>query len=94
VDVSETGSEADLRDRAVASLKRKQAFKGTLLAYVLINAVLVLVWALSGGGEFWPGWVMGFWAIGLAFQGYDAYGRGHDITEHEVADEMERMRGR
>ena len=78
---------------AVASLKRKHAFKQMLAAYVVINAFLVLVWAVSGGGEFWPIWVMGFWGIGVAFSAYAAYNRRDAISDHEVDREMTRLRG-
>jgi 2TM domain-containing protein len=85
-------SEEELRKEAVASIKRKQGFKQTVLAYVLVNIALVIVWAATGAGYFWPGWVIGGWGIGLAFQAYDAYGRRRTIGEDEIASEMQRLR--
>lgn len=82
---------ADLRDRAVSSLKRKQAFKQSLVAYVVVNAFMVAIWALSGGGYFWPAWVMGAWGLGLAMQCYNAYGASHGISESDVSREMARL---
>jgi hypothetical protein len=82
----------DLRDQAVASLKRKQAFKEMVVAYVIVNALLIGVWAVSGAGYFWPVWVLGGWGIGLAFSGWAAYGQSHVITETEVASEMSRIK--
>lgn len=87
------GESGDLRDQAVASIKRKQAFKQMVVAYVIVNAFLIVVWAVSGAGYFWPVWVMGGWGIGLAFAGYGAYGRRHVVTDDEVTREMTRMRG-
>jgi hypothetical protein len=36
-----------------------------LLAYVSVNAVLAVAWALSGSEAFWPGWVMLLWGTVL-----------------------------
>lgn len=33
--------------------------------YVLVHAMLVAIWALSGGGEFWPVWSLLGWGVGL-----------------------------
>jgi hypothetical protein len=34
--------------------------------YVIVNAVLVAVWAATGGGYFWPIWPMVTWAVLVA----------------------------
>jgi hypothetical protein len=85
-------SEEDLRKQAVASLHRKRAFKQTAFAYVVVNLLLVGIWAVSGAGYFWPVWVIGGWGIGLAFQGWHVYGRSRVISEDEVAREMQRLK--
>ena len=87
-----TATEDELREQAVASIKRKRDFKNTALAYVVVNIALVIIWAATGAGSFWPAWVIGGWGIGLAFQGYGAYGRKHGITEGEISEEMQRLR--
>jgi 2TM domain len=86
-------SEQDLRKEAVVSIKRKRAFKQTAITYVLVNALLIVIWAVSGAGFFWPAFVLGGWGIGLCFQGWDAYRRRRGISEDEVAQEMQRLRG-
>lgn len=86
-------SEDELREQAIDSLKRKQAFRNSLISYVLVNAVLVVIWAVSGSGYFWPVWVIGGWGIGLAFQAYHAYGRSDTVTEAQVSEEMDKLRG-
>jgi hypothetical protein len=38
---------------------------------VVVNLVLVGIWALSRGGYFWPIWVIMGWSVGLAFNAWD-----------------------
>jgi fatty acid desaturase len=87
-------TEEELRERAVASLKRKAAFRHMLFVYVVVNLVLIGIWALGGAGYFWPGWVIGGWGIAVAFQAWDVYGRRREITEDDISSEMNRLRGR
>ena len=86
-------SEEELRKQAISSLKKKQNFRNSLIAYVLVNALLIVIWGLSDDpGSFWPIWVIGGWGIGLAFQAYDAYGRRSTVTESQISEEMNRIR--
>jgi len=50
---------------------------------------VVGIWALSGGGYFWPAWVMAAWGVGIVFQVWD-YLRP-PITEVDVDAEVRRM---
>jgi hypothetical protein len=63
------------RDEAVARIKAKRAFMLNLAVYVVVNAVLVLIWfATRGDGDpFWPIWPIGFWGIGVLGQAWHAY---------------------
>jgi hypothetical protein len=47
--------------RAVAQVQRWHDFKAQVGAYLLINAVLVIIWAATGGGTFWPGISLAAW---------------------------------
>ncbi len=44
----------------------RQSFKTHLTFYLLVNALMIGIWAASGGGYFWPVWVILGWGIGLA----------------------------
>jgi hypothetical protein len=37
-----------------------------LRAYVLVNLLLLVIWAATGAGAFWPGWVLLWWGVALA----------------------------
>jgi len=58
--------EGDLRQRAIVNLKKKREFAAHLLAYVLVNAFLVAIWAVTSDGTlFWPIFPILGWGIGL-----------------------------
>jgi class 3 adenylate cyclase len=44
----------------------RQSFKINLTLYVLVNVLLIGIWAASGGGYFWPVWPILGWGIGVA----------------------------
>ncbi|MBA2546205.1 MAG: 2TM domain-containing protein [Solirubrobacterales bacterium] len=88
-------TEADLRKHAIDSLHRKAAFKKSAALYVAVNLLLIVIWALAAddGDGFWPIWVIGGWGIGLAIQGWAAYGwTSRGITEDDVNAEIERLK--
>jgi hypothetical protein len=64
-----------------------------LVMYVVVNAFLIGIWAVTGAGFFWPVFVLGGWGIGLIGNAWDVYGR-KPISEAEIAGEAERLRGR
>jgi hypothetical protein len=80
-----------LRDRAILRLKKKRDFRTHLLAYVLVNTTLVIIWALTGAGFFWPVFPILGWGIGVIFNAQDAYGK-QELSEDAIQREMERMR--
>ena len=75
------------REAAIKRLKAKRDFRMHVGTYVIVNAMLVGIWALSGRGDFWPIWVIVFWGVGLAFHGWNTY-FGKPISEDEIRREM------
>jgi len=82
--------QTELRERAKERLKLRSEFRAHLLAFVLVNSFIVLIWAATGSGFFWPVFPIAGWGIGLAFHARDAYGRTYP-TEDEIRREMERL---
>ncbi len=78
------------RELAIQRLKMKQDFKGMLGGGLFAVVVTVVIWAIGGGGYFWPVWVMFGVAIGIVAQGWKAYGPSNRITEADVQREMGR----
>jgi hypothetical protein len=86
-------SEQELRDQAVARLKKKRDFRGHVFIYVAVNAFLVVIWAITSGGDdfFWPIFPILGWGIGVAANAWDVYGR-KPISEDEIRREAEKLR--
>lgn len=84
-------SDEELRQRAVVRLKKKSDFGAHLLAYVLVNAFLVVIWAVtSPDAFFWPIFPIFGWGIGVAFNAWDVY-RRPEPTEDQIHREMESL---
>jgi hypothetical protein len=84
-------SESDLRHEAIRSLKKKQDFRSHVVAYLLVNTLLVGIWAATGAGFFWPVFPIIGWGIAVAFNAWDVYGR-KPISEDRIREEQERLR--
>lgn len=85
-------SDEELRELAVRRLEQREEFRNHLLAYLLVNGMLTVIWFLtSGTGLFWPIFPILGWGIGLMFHGLDAYRRPY--TEDRIEREISRLRG-
>ena len=88
-----SGTEQELREQAVTRLKKRRDFKTHVFIYVAVNAMLVVIWAItSSDGLFWPIFPMLGWGIAVAANAWDVYGR-KPITEDEIRRETDRLRG-
>ncbi len=77
------------REAAIARLKAKQEFWTHLFIYFAVNALLVVVWAVTnGGGYFWPVWPIAGWGIGVAAHAWETFRR--PIGEEAIRKEMEK----
>ena len=74
---------------AVKRVKAKRDFKSHAVVYVLVNTLLVIIWASAGAAYFWPIWTIAGWGIGLALHAWSVY-FDKPITEDEIRREMER----
>jgi 2TM domain len=79
------------RERARERLQLRRDFGSHVVAYLVINAFLVGVWAFTGAGYFWPAWVLGVWGAGLALHAWEAFLR-RPITESDIDAELRRFR--
>lgn len=83
--------ESDAWRQAHARVTKRREFSAHLVAYVVVNAFLVLVWALTGADYFWPVWAIGGWGIALALHAWSVYGH-RTVTDADVEAELRRGR--
>jgi hypothetical protein len=50
---------------------------------------LVWIWASTGRGYFWPGWVLGGWGMGMVLSFWEIFVR-RPISEADIEAEMRR----
>jgi hypothetical protein len=89
-DLEDTRSDHELRDRAIRRLKKKHDFHAHLLVYGMVNAFLVVIWALTGAHFFWPIFPMVGWGIGVVMNAWDVY-RSEEPNEDQIRREMDAM---
>lgn len=82
-------SEQERRSAAIKRVSAKRYFRRHVANYLVVNALLVGVWALTGSGSFWPGWVMLVWGAGLASHGWNTFYE-KPISEDEIRRELEK----
>lgn len=88
---SESILTATERDWARKRIERKRKLRGDFVAYVVINAFLVGVWAATGFGYFWPGWVLAGWGVLLLLDAWSVYYR-KPLTEEDIDRELRNRR--
>jgi hypothetical protein len=91
MDTDQAAQLDDAHEQALQRVKKRRDFQNHLVAYVVINAAVWILWAVTGTGYPWPAWITGVWAIGLVLNGWDVYLR-RSITEADVDREINRLR--
>ena len=88
-DMSTPGDEP--RERAIKRLKKRRDFHGHVLIYLLFNAFLVVIWAVTTPGAFfWPVFPIVGWGIAVIMNAWDVY-FAEDFGEEDIDREMQRL---
>jgi uncharacterized ion transporter superfamily protein YfcC len=78
-------------EQARKRVERKRKFGADLVAYVVINAFLIIVWAASGMGYFWPAWVLAGWGMLLVLDAWNVF-FCRPVTRTDIENELRRGR--
>lgn len=79
----------DPRARALAQIEKRRAFQRTVLGFAAVSVLLVVIWAVSGTGFFWPVFPILGMGIALGMQGYNTFAR-RGVSEEEIDREVVR----
>jgi len=88
-------SEEEIYRQAKKIVEEKKGFYTHLAVYIVVNILLVIIWAFpAGGGYPWFLWPLGGWGIGLLFHflGVFVFSRPSDWERREIEKEVERLR--
>lgn len=85
-------TEEELYKEASKRVKEKKRFYSGLATYAVVNAVLVVIWALSGRGYPWFLWPLGIWGVFVLgdFLRIFVFGKGSD--DEAIKKEVEKMK--
>jgi len=86
--------EGDLtpHDQARKNLQVRRHWQNRLTTMVVVGVLLIVVWAITGAGYFWPGWVIGAFAV-VEILRYARNQRG-PISRKDVEEETHRIQSR
>jgi hypothetical protein len=85
-------SEEQIYEEASKRVKERKRFYSGLATYAAVNAVLVVIWALSGRGHPWFLWPLGIWGVFVLvdFLRIFVFGKGSD--DEAIKKEVEKMK--
>lgn len=82
----------ELRRLARERIEARRGFVPHLIAYVLVNSALIVIWVTVGHvGFFWPVIPVVLWGVGLGMHAWAAF-FSRPITSADVEREMQRLR--
>jgi class 3 adenylate cyclase len=90
---------ADLPSAPEAGRRRRRrrgaldtSFRIHLTVFIVVNVMLIGIWAASGGGYFWPVWPILGWGIGLGCHGAPLLAGGANRSRHRAVSALEPTR--
>ena len=85
-------AEDEVRQAAIARLRKKRDFLGHLIAYVTVNLLINVVWWMTGPRSFyWPAIPLLLWGIGIVMHAWDSYSPAMP-SEVQIEKEIRRIR--
>ncbi len=73
-------------------LNSQAGFKKMVGGFLIVIVISIVIWALTGQGDFWPIWVMLGLGIATAFSAWSAYGpRAKGPSQTEIEEEAKKF---
>jgi fatty acid desaturase len=80
-------SDEAARQQAIHRIHQRRGFVNYVIGAIVVSLLMVVIWFFSGGGYFWPAWVMGGFVIGLISYGINV-ATSKPLTEDQIQREM------
>jgi hypothetical protein len=85
-------SDEQIYEEARRRVKIKKDFYNNLISYLVVNAVLVVIWALTGRGYPWFLWPLGIWGVFILSHFLNAFVFSAKSDHGAIAKEVEKIK--
>jgi hypothetical protein len=87
-------TEEEIYQVARKRVEEKKGFYTHLASYIVVNVMLIVIWALTGHAYPWFVWPLAGWGIGIIFHFLSVFGfnKGTAWESKEIEKEAERLR--
>ena len=85
-------TEEQIYEEASKRVKAKKGFYNGLVTYAIVNAVLVVIWALTGQGYRWFLWPLGIWGVFVLGDLLRIFVFGKGSDQQAIEKEVEKMK--
>ena len=91
--MSKQMSEEQIYEQAKKRVEEKKGFFIHLTVYIVVNIMLMLIWAFAAGGGYpWFLWPLGGWGIGLLFHFLGVFVFGRKSDRAAIEKEAEKIK--
>jgi fatty acid desaturase len=87
-------SEEEIYEEARKRVAEKKEFRTHFIVYLCVNALLVIIWAVTSRGFPWFVFPLGGWGIGVLFHFLNVYVFSREADTREIEKEAEKIRKR
>jgi len=84
----------EIYEEAKKIVEEKKGFRTHFIVYLCVNALLVIIWAVTGRGFPWFVFPLGGWGIGVLFHFLNIYVFSRETDTKEIEKEAEKIRKR
>jgi hypothetical protein len=85
-------SEEEIYEEAKKRVKAKKDFYGHLVAYIGVNILLIVIWAVTGAGFPWFVFPLCGWGIGISIHFFQVFVWEYRSDKAAIEKEAEKIR--
>jgi uncharacterized membrane protein len=87
-------TEEEIYEAAKKRVEEKKGFRSHFIIYLCVNALLVIIWAVTGADFPWFVFPLGGWGIGVLIHFLNIYVFSREADTREIEKEAEKIRKR